>query len=213
MPQDSKIRLCGVLSAAILIGTAALALPADAAPGDIYEVTGEKVNLRSAPSDESTIRSTVAYGDELIELRRHGRWLGVRVLDTGEEGWIYSGLVGRVMQSSLGAAPVSQAGFGKLSPGFDSLVASMNDMIGYGLAANVEQVGSSLRVEPTQQWLYSTSLDAKLYTALALYEMWRNYNNGNPVDIALGPNESEAIIVSDTDDGPVLRMPQVLSMR
>jgi uncharacterized protein YgiM (DUF1202 family) len=82
----------GLLGAVLLAGAAAFTMPAEAAPGDIYRVTGSKVNLRSAPSDESTIRSTVAYGDELIELRREGRWLGVRVLGAGEEGWIYSGL-------------------------------------------------------------------------------------------------------------------------
>jgi hypothetical protein len=202
-----------MLAAALVAGTVAFAIPAAAAPGDIYKVTGQKVNLRSAPSDNSTIRSTVVNGDELIELRRDGSWLGVRVLGTGQEGWIYTGLVGRVSQTGLGEAPISQGGFGKLSPEFDSLVATINDMVGYSMVGNVEQVGSSLRVTPTRQWLYNTSLDAKLYSALALYQMWKNYNNGNPVDVALGSNESEAILVSDTSDGPVLRMPQVLSQR
>jgi hypothetical protein len=29
----------------------------------------------------------------VIELTRDGNWVGVRVLQTGEEGWIYGGLL------------------------------------------------------------------------------------------------------------------------
>ena len=61
----------------------------------------EVVNLRAGPSDESNIRGRVEQGDEVIELTSEGNWRGVRVLDTGEEGWIYGGLLEAVAQSGL----------------------------------------------------------------------------------------------------------------
>jgi uncharacterized protein YgiM (DUF1202 family) len=73
-----------------------------AAPGDVHRVSGaEIVNLRAGPTDASNIRGRVEQGDEAIELTRDGNWVGVRVLQTGEEGWIYGGLLERVAQSGL----------------------------------------------------------------------------------------------------------------
>jgi hypothetical protein len=39
------------------------------------------------------VRGTVERGDEVIELTRRDNWLGVRVLRTGEEGWIFGYLL------------------------------------------------------------------------------------------------------------------------
>ena len=73
-----------------------------AAPGDIHRVSGQDVvNLRAGPTDASNIRGKVDQGDEVIELTREGNWIGVRVLQTGEEGWVYGGLLERVAQSGL----------------------------------------------------------------------------------------------------------------
>ena len=72
------------------------------APGDIHRVSGaDVVNLRAGPTDSSNIRGKVDQGDEVIELTREGNWIGVRVLQTGEEGWVYGGLLERVTQSGL----------------------------------------------------------------------------------------------------------------
>ena len=93
--------VCKASAVATLI-VASLGGAALAAPGDIHRVTGaEIVNLRAGPSDESNIRGRVDQGDEVIELTSEGNWVGVRVLDTGEEGWIYGGLLERVAQSGL----------------------------------------------------------------------------------------------------------------
>ena len=54
------------------------------------------VNLRAGPTEESNIRGTVELDDEVIELTRDRNWIGVRVLQTGEEGWIYGGLLEQV---------------------------------------------------------------------------------------------------------------------
>ena len=76
-----------------------------AAPGDIHRVSGaEVVNLRAGPTEESNIRGTVELDDEVIELTRDRNWVGVRVLQTGEEGWIYGGLLEQVAQSGLRAS-------------------------------------------------------------------------------------------------------------
>src|SRR5262249_26078014 len=123
----------------------ALALVAGAAqaePGDILNVTAERANLRSGPSDADTIRSQVRQGDELIEIRRDGNWIGVRVLRTGEEGWVFADLVDRVQTSQLeGGAVVSQSGFQTLSPEFDTLMGRMGQQFGYRLVDHIEQGG------------------------------------------------------------------------
>ena len=61
----------------------------------LLRVTAELANLRSGPSDANTVRSQVQQGEELIELAREGNWRGVRVMRTGEEGWIFADLVDR----------------------------------------------------------------------------------------------------------------------
>lgn len=193
-----------------------LAAPTLGATGDVHAVTGEKVNLRAAPSDDSSVRSTVVRGDEVVELRQDGNWLGVRVLRTGEEGWLFSELVKRRVASTLGgpAAGPAQAGFGKIAPGFDGLIANISDHLGYRFADKVEQTGNgNLRVVPTQDWTYNTSRDAKMYAALALYQMWKNYNNGRPVTVALGSQGPSAITIEDNARGPELVLPMMGSSR
>ncbi len=213
-------RVIAILAPALAGAFGLMALPALAAPGDIHAVTGEKVNLRAGPSDDASVRSTVVRGDEVVELRQDGSWLGVRVLRTGEEGWLFSDLVKRRVASTLGgpaggpAAGPAQAGFGKIAPGFDGLVASISDHLGYRFADKVEQTGNgNLRVVPTQEWTYSTSRDAKMYAALALYQMWKNYNNGRPVTVALGSQGPSAITIADSAKGPDLVLPMMGSSR
>jgi uncharacterized protein YgiM (DUF1202 family) len=189
-----------LLAAALALVTA----PVYAAPGDTYRVTGEKANLRSAASDQSTVRSTLVKGDQVLELRSDGHWLGVRALKTGEEGWIYSDLVQPVAQSALGGADATrrQAGFVKLSPGFDELMSATNEEIGYPLADRVDVLpNNTLRVTPTAEWLYNTGREAKIYAALAIYEMWKNYNNGRPVTVSLGDTDADAIVIGDATNG------------
>ncbi|WP_448206130.1 SH3 domain-containing protein [Azospirillum sp. sgz302134] len=210
-------RTAKVFGRALLgVGMAAmLALPAAASPGDIHTVTGEKVNLRAAPSDDASIRSTVGRGDEVIELKQEGNWLGVRSLRTGEEGWVFADLVKRRTPSTLsGAVAPSEAGFGRISSGFDNLLANINSQLGYRFAERVEQTANGgLRVIPTQEWLYNTSREAKIYAALALYEMWKNHNNGRPVNVALGSPNASAIGIEDTNRGPELAFPMMGASR
>ena len=205
MSRSTIMVLIAVLG---LAGTASV--PALAASGDIHAVTGEKVNLRAGPSDDAAVRSTIMRGEDVVELRREGSWMGVRVLRTGEEGWLFSDLVKRQSASTLGSgesAP-APAGFGKLSPGFDGLVASIGEQLGYRFADKVEQgANGSLRVIPTQEWLYNTSRDAKMFAALALYQMWKNYNNGKPVTVTLGAQGPAAITIADAAKGPELTGP------
>jgi uncharacterized protein YraI len=190
---------------------------AAAAPGDVYRVTGERVNLRSGPSDQANIRSTVGQGDELLEVRNQGPWLGVRVIRTGEEGWVFSDLVRRTTESSLGGGSGggrADAGFAQISPGFDQLLGSVNNQLGYRFADKVERAnGGTLRVTPTQEWLYNTGRDGKLMTALAVHEMWKSYNNGRPVNLnMLDAQGRDLMSVRDTGTGPVLDLMEALAM-
>jgi hypothetical protein len=188
---------------ALAFATLAVSVAA-AAPGDIYKITGERVNLRAAPSDQSAVRSQVLQGEELIELTQQGRWLGVRVARTGEEGWVFGELVRRVAQSTLGRR-TSPVGFGKYSRDFDSLIESINSELGYSMVSAIEpSANNTLRVTPTPEWLLNTGRDAKLYAALALHQMWKNHNNGRPSNLAMLLNGANYLTVNDTSTGPVL---------
>jgi hypothetical protein len=183
---------------------------ADAAPGDIHRVTNaDLVNLRAAPSNESNVRGTVERGDEVIELTRNDSWVGVRVLSTGEEGWIFGQLLDPVARSTLGnggVAPIEDVGFQRFSQGFNRLVRSINADLGYPMVQEVQQPEADLlRVQPTSQWLLNASREAHVMAAAAMYEMWKNHQNGGPVRLVLVDNQGrDYVTIADDDAGPNL---------
>jgi hypothetical protein len=195
----------GCLLGLALAATAAVA--ARAAPGDVHRVTAERVNLRAGPSDESTVRSTVEQGDELVELQSEGGWLGVRVTRTGEEGWIFDDLVEQVSRSQLGEGG-TEAGFQALSEDFDQLFGNVGQQLGYRLVETVEQgENNTLRIIPSREFLLYNGRDAHMTTALAIYQMWKNHQNGHPVTVVLLTDENEDYIsISDESSGPRLTL-------
>lgn len=214
MDKQSKFRwgyVCGLAFLA-LVGWGAV--PAIADTGDIYRVTAEKVNLRAGPSNEADVRTTVEAGDELIELQKRGSWLGIRMLGTGEEGWIYEDLVERVSQSFLrqGATAVP---FDELSEGFGSLLDNINNHLGYRLVDRVERIETNtLRVTPTQEWLLYASREAHLMAALALYQMWKNHQDGRSVSLlVVDPQNENYITINDEESGPVLSVQESRSSK
>jgi hypothetical protein len=181
------------------------AVPAMAEIGDVYRVTGEKVNLRSGPSDTATVRSTVERCDQMIELRRDGGWLGVRVARTGEEGWIFRDLVERIAQSQLGTAAIfPDTGFRELSPEFNQLLAGVGEELGYPLISKMEMPSDdSLRVTPSQSFLLNAGRDTHMAVAMAIYELWKNHQNQRPVRLDfLGWNNAPYITIEDLASGP-----------
>jgi uncharacterized protein YgiM (DUF1202 family) len=204
-----SIEYRGFLIAVLWLGSMSGA--ALAAPGDIHRVAGaEVVNLRAGPSDESNIRGTVELDEEVIELTRDGNWFGVRVLQTGEEGWIYGGLLEQVAQSGLlpGDAEGSggDAGFLQLSEGFDRLMRRVNGDLGYRLVEDAGSVAEGvLQVRPTAAWLRSGGRDAHLMGAIAFYELWKSYQDGRPVTLVMTDDRGEEYIrIADGDLGPEL---------
>lgn len=199
MPQALLSRFALGMFAGLALTGAALA-----GPGDVYKVTGERVNLRAGPSDQSAVRAQVLQGDDLIELAQQGRWLGVRHARTGEEGWVYGDLVRRTSQSTLGRR-ASAAGFGKYSRDFDGLIEAINGELGFPMVAALDQgPNNTLRVTPTPEWMLSTGRDAKLYAAAALYQMWKTFSGGRPANVAMLFNNAPVVTVNDTNTGPVL---------
>ena len=182
------------------------------APGDIHRVSGaEVVNLRAGPTDTSNIRGRVDHGDEVIELTRDGNWVGVRVLQTGEEGWIYGGLLEQVAQSGLlprdaALGSGGDAGFLQLSEGFDRLMRRVNNDLGYRLVEDAAPVAEGvLQVRPTAAWLRSAGRDAHMMGALAFYELWKNYQDGRPVTLVMTDEQgAEYIRIADGSRGPEL---------
>lgn len=206
------------LGAAVSLSAALIlcgAQPAAAAPGDIHRViNAELVNLRAGPSNEANVRGQVEQGDEVIELTSDGGWVGVRVLETGEEGWIFAELLEPVARTTLGGGEgvVSDAGFLRLSEDFNQLIGRINDDLGYPIVQGTEQPSERvLRVAPTQSWLLNGSRDAHLMAAIAFYQMWKNHQNNQPVDLVmLNDRGEEYITITDEGNGPDLRvaMPQ-----
>jgi uncharacterized protein YgiM (DUF1202 family) len=194
------------LTSLVLVGAAAGA--AMAAPGDIHRVAGaEVVNLRAGPSDQTNVRGRVEQGDDVIELTREGSWVGVRVLQTGEEGWIFAGLLETVSQSGLSpGAEGSDAGFLQLSESFDVLMRRINTQLGYPVVEAIEQTGEgTLRVVPTRQWLRDGSREAHMMAAAAIYQMWKNHQNSAPVQVVMADDAGEDYItIRDEASGPSL---------
>ena len=185
---------------------AALAMTAGVAqaePGDVHRVTAELANLRAGPSDETTVRSQVQQGDEVVELRRENSWIGVRVMGTGEEGWIFGDLVDRVSLSQLGGG-VDDAGFRGLSEDFDVLMGRMGRQLGYRLIDSVDRADPGmLRVVPTRDFLLYGGRDAHMATTLAIYQMWKNHQNSQPVAVTLLDNDGNPYItIEEETTGP-----------
>lgn len=206
MSTTCRSSLLGAVLLCLLSGSAL------AAPGDIHRVAGaDVVNLRAGPTDTSNIRGRVDQGDEVIELTRDGNWVGVRVLQTGEEGWIYGGLLERVAQSGLLPGDATQgsggdAGFLQLSEGFDRLIRRVNDDLGYRMVEDAAPVADGvLQVQPTAAWLRSGGRDAHMMAALAFYQLWKNYQDGRPVALVMTDEQGrEYIRIADGDLGPEL---------
>jgi hypothetical protein len=185
---------------------AALVLTAGAAqaePGDVHRVTAELANLRAGPSDETTVRSQVQQGDEVVELRRENSWIGVRVMSTGEEGWIFGDLVDRVSLSQLGGG-VDDAGFRGLSEDFDVLIGRMGQQLGYRLIDTVDRADPGmLRIVPTRDFLLYGGRDAHMATTLAIYQMWKNHQNSQPVAVTLLDDDGNPYItIEEETTGP-----------
>jgi hypothetical protein len=194
-----------------LLASALLAGAAAAAPGDLYKVSGERVNLRSGPSDGTTVRSTVDRGDELVELRRERGWLGVRVVRTGEEGWIFQDLVRRVARTQLGS-PLVDAGFQELSPQFNQLISALGEELGYALIDKVEMTGGdALRIAPSNNFLINAGRDAHMALAMAVYQLWKNHQNQRPVRLDfVGLDGAPYIAIEDLDSGPIWSIEPVI---
>ncbi len=56
------------------------------------EVQSKAANIRTEPSTDSAVVTTVSEGDDLTVLERAGTWVRVKT-DDGQTGWVYSTLV------------------------------------------------------------------------------------------------------------------------
>lgn len=210
--RDIVAKRCG----AALVAAGLLAGAASAAPGDVHRVTGERVNLRAGPSDDANVRGQVVRGDELLELTRQGDWIGVRSVSSGVEGWIYGGLTEIAARSTLGGAggegafgQPQTAGFQSFSPEFDTLLASIGQHMGMRLFETVERGDDGvLRLTPTREFLSGAGQEAHLLAALAVQQMWKNFNNGRPVRVTMaGERGRDYLSLSDTGPrGPALEI-------
>lgn len=175
--------------------------PAMAAVGDTLRVVGERVNLRAGPSDDANVRSQILQGEQVLELRRDGNWYGVRVLRTGEEGWMFGNLLEPLTPTTLGAEAVQipSAGFREVAPDFDRLLGNLAQRYGFPLFESVRPEGNNeLQVTLSPHWLRAGSADEHLLAATAVYEMWKNHQNGAPVLVEmLEPGGKRYLTIDD----------------
>jgi uncharacterized protein YraI len=212
--RKTMSRMTCLRSGALGLGLAVLAYgAATAATGDIHRVTNaDVVNLRAGPSNEANVRGNVERGDEVIELTRDGSWIGVRVLRTGEEGWVFGDLVEPVARTTLGIEGeraeeiVEDVGFLRLSESFNRLIRDINANLGYPVVQEVAQPESDLlRVVPSHEWLINGSREAHLMAAAAIYQMWKNHQDGAPVRLQMADEQGrDYITIVDGNNGPDL---------
>ena len=203
----SKRLLVLALGSAVALGAAAPDR-ALADPGDTLRVAAERANLRAGPGDTANVRTQLTRGEELLELRQDGNWHGVRVLRTGEEGWIFGDLLSPVTRSTLvpeggsgGAMALPEAGFQDLSRDFDRLIAAVSQRDGMRLVDKVAQADSNaLNVTLSPEWLRSGSANEHILLATAIYQMWKNHQNAAPVRVdLLQPGGEPYIRIDDTE--------------
>jgi hypothetical protein len=197
-----------------LLAATLIAAPALAGPGDLHEVGADLVNLRAAPSDAASVRDRVAGGTQVLELRRDGGWIGVRVLPSGQEGWIYGELLREVTRSQLDAAQ-GTAGLGAYSADLDSLLFQVSERLGAPMIAEVTENGDALTLKPTESWLRASSEETQLMAATAIYGMWKNYRNQSPVEVVLldATGGQYVVIRDDGEAGPRLTVTDQASGR
>lgn len=198
------IRVAAPLMAAAGLGLLAVA-PVQAGTGDVHVVTAEKLNVRSGPSNGDTVRTQVESGSKVIELKRDGGWIGVRVLETGEEGWVFGRYTTPVVKSTLEGGVDADGPFAGISTAFDNAVAHVNRQLGHETVAEAVVDGNTLTIHPTEAWLTRGGHGSHLMGTLAFYEVWKNHNDHAAVRVVMLDGDGEAYVtIDDTEDGPIL---------
>jgi hypothetical protein len=204
-------RLAGgmVLAAALgAFGVPGPSGPALAGPGDVHEVRPDRANLRAGPSEQDNIRTTLAQGEQVIEIRRERDWVGIRSFRTGAEGWIHADLLEAVSPSALGQTggiapaetPETDMGFRQYSRGFDAMLAGASRRMGIGpMFEDVTRTQDGvMALTPTEGFLRDAGRDAHMLAALAVHQMLKNHQGGEPVAVTLlGPGGSDYVSVDD----------------
>ena len=197
------IRTGAAVAAALLVAGTAIA-----GTGDIHRVTAERLNVRAGPTNEADVRTQIQQGTRVVEVGSEEGWVGIRVMATGEEGWVFGDYLEPVSRSTLDVE-MEDGPFAALSRSFDTAVERANERLGLRTVASIEQAGeNTLRVVPTAQWLRRGSHDAHLMAAVAFYQLWKNHRDGSPVDLVMTDTAGEPYIrISDEADGPVVTIP------
>ena len=82
--RQSRFGLC--LAAALLLG------PRPARPEPVVAVDRQQVNIRADATTQSSRLTVLRRGEQVEELRRHGQWIQIRMLE-GDIGWVHADLV------------------------------------------------------------------------------------------------------------------------
>lgn len=78
-----------------VLGALAMAVAAQATPGDWHFVLTDSVKVRSAPDPEAAVVMTLNKGHKLFEWRRQGGWIKVNIYGAiGKEGWVELKFIG-----------------------------------------------------------------------------------------------------------------------
>lgn len=87
-------RAVAATSLTIFLGSVVnLSEGASAAEGDLWAVNSTNVNVRSGPSTNTDVLTTVNPGDKIVEIAAKGEWFYAEFPDHNQRGWIYGPLL------------------------------------------------------------------------------------------------------------------------
>lgn len=79
----------------LVLGALAMAVAAEATPGDWHFVLTDGVKVRHTPDPEAAVVMTLNKGHKLFEWRRQGGWIKVNIYGAiGMEGWVELRFIG-----------------------------------------------------------------------------------------------------------------------
>jgi SH3-like domain-containing protein len=179
---------------ALVIGAGGVA---HGAAGDALVVAKDQVNLRQGPGAEHAILTTLAVGQAVTEIARHGDWVNVRLDDaTNKSGWVHRSLVA-MPEARPAATPATtppQANFALLASAVEQLnTFALNQ--GYAYFSAARDLGSGgAEVVATEHWLAAPEgFRTSNFNALAA--VWQ---------VAAGANGPTTLRIVDAEGGIVM---------
>jgi len=175
----------------VIVAALAFAGSAAAAPGDVFEVTSARVNLRAGPSTQDAVVGQAVQGDRLVERRREGEWIEVRLREGADSPvWIHTSLVRRAAAPAAGGVDAPAAAGGSPLAQFRGAIDGLNQQSrqrgGVAYYEGVEETGpGTVRITVGKAWESVPAANRKS-SIDTLADLWRLFvPAGQPATIVV----------------------------